>query len=305
MIERKHFMSKFQVIIEKNGHNNAYSGVLFSSKYRINFNPLTILATLNYNDKPSNIDDLYFDDWDYEYEYGFGTKIKIQNREQYYKLVLAIRQLIKESIDSHTILDLSNIEVLRIYFDITNTFIASRSQPLKFKFPVTETTAIELPIKNATNVNVNFHYSNFSLESALSEDLSNFQTYIYEGNSLADVVFSILHFQTSTGLKYKKCLHCNSLFATSTDKIKYCNQKSPHPQYSHLNCEQAVRNISQQIKRKYKQIYNNLTQNHPDESAKLNTFLDTYNIASSDFHQHPTPENADAVFRILNKKNWY
>lgn len=125
MIERKHFMSKFQVIIEKNGHNNAYSGVLFSSKYRINFNPLTILATLNYNDKPSNIDDLYFDDWDYEYEYGFGTKIKIQNREQYYKLVLAIRQLIKESIDSHTILDLSNIEVLRIYFDITNTFIAS------------------------------------------------------------------------------------------------------------------------------------------------------------------------------------
>lgn len=61
-------------------------------------------------------------------------------------------------------------------------------------------------------------------------------------------------------------MHCNTLFATISEKTKYCKQKSPYPNYTHLNREQAVRNISQQIKRKYKKIYNNLLQNHTDDN---------------------------------------
>ena len=90
-------MSKYQIIIEYNKESSSFSGSLFTGKESIPFDPTTILARLNYKREPANISDLYFDDWDYEYEYGFGKKIKIANREQYYKLVIAIRKLILAS----------------------------------------------------------------------------------------------------------------------------------------------------------------------------------------------------------------
>lgn len=298
-------MSKYQIIIEYNKESSSFSGSLFTGKESIPFDPTTILARLNYKREPANISDLYFDDWDYEYEYGFGKKIKIANREQYYKLVIAIRKLILASYESHTVLNSSNIDVLRLYFDISNSFTASKTIPRELRVRIDEKNTYKLPIKRLPDINVNFHYSNYSLESALTENLSSFQSYYYEGDTLADVIYSILHFQSIRGMKYCKCIHCSSFFATSSEKNKYCKQKSPYPGYIHLNCEQAIRNINQQINRKYKRIYNNLSQNHAQEKNKLLEFTDEFYQFSSVMHKEPTPENIDLVFEILETSKWY
>lgn len=272
---------------------------------KILFDPATILVKLNYKNEPVDICDLYFDDWNYEYEYGFGTKIKIANREQYYKLIIVIRKLIRTSVKSHTALNISTTAVLRMYFDITNTFTASKTKPLELKVLINKNETISLPIINPPDVHINFHYSNYSPESAIKEKLSSFQTYIYECNTLAYVVYSILHFQAIRELKYSRCLHCNSLYATASEKTKYCKQKSPYPNYTRLNCEQAVRNISQQIKRQYKRIYNNLSQNHADQSMRLIKFTDRFNQFSRKMRKNPTPKNIDLLFKVLDSSIWY
>lgn len=298
-------MGKYQLIIEYSHEESMYIGYLNSDTQSLTFNPTTILAKLNYKNEPANINDIDFDDWDYEYEYGFGKKLKILNREQYYKLVIAIRKLIKNSLENHTAPDLTTIEILRMYFDITNTFIASKTKPLEIKVPINNSETFSLPLINPPSVHINFHYSNYSLDSALREDLASFQVYIYDCTTLADVVYSILHFQSICGLKYRKCMHCNTLFATISEKSKYCKQKSPYPNYTHLNCEQAVRNISQQIKRKYKRIYNNLLQNHADDNMQLIRFTDQFNQFSKKVRDNPTPENIDLLFEVLDQTKWY
>lgn len=100
-------------------------------------------------------------------------------------------------------------------------------------------------------------------------------------------------------------MHCNTLFATISEKTKYCKQKSPYPNYTHLNCEQAVRNISQQIKRKYKRIYNNLSQNHSEDNMRLIRFTDQFNKFSKEMRKNPTPENIVLLFDVLDSKLWY
>lgn len=67
--------------------------------------------------------------------------------------------------------------------------------------------------------------------------------------SIYDIVYALLFYYALNELKLAKCEHCGRWFATESFKRKYCNQKSPVPKYTHLNCEQAVENIRQQCAR--------------------------------------------------------
>lgn len=67
--------------------------------------------------------------------------------------------------------------------------------------------------------------------------------------SIYDVFYGLLYFYAFNRLKLVKCEHCGRWFATTTFKIKYCPRKSTFPGYTHLNCEQAVRNIMQECGR--------------------------------------------------------
>lgn len=142
-------MGKYKLIIEHRHEESMYTGHLNFDTQSLTFDPTTILAKLNYKNEPANINDIDFDNLDYEYEYGFGKKLKISNRRQNYRLVIAIRKLIKNSFVNHTTPDLATIEILRMYFDITNTFIASKTKPLEIKDPVnnSKTFSIYLRIK--------------------------------------------------------------------------------------------------------------------------------------------------------------
>ena len=72
------------------------------------------------------------------------------------------------------------------------------------------------------------------------------------------LIYGLLYYYAYYNLKLVKCQHCGRWFATTSFKNKYCPRKSTFNGYTHLNCEQAVRNIKQELARKKKRIYNKL-----------------------------------------------
>ena len=77
---------------------------------------------------------------------------------------------------------------------------------------------------------------------------------IKNATSILDMVFHLLYYYTLNNLKLVKCEHCGRWFVTSSLKNKYCTRNSTVAGYTHLNCEQAVRNIKQQCGRKKNRI---------------------------------------------------
>ncbi len=77
--------------------------------------------------------------------------------------------------------------------------------------------------------------------------------YSYESTDIKDIIFASIHFALENGCKFVKCPHCERWFFKSSSRqdsnTKYCKRKSLVSGYSHLNCEQAVRNIKQQFTR--------------------------------------------------------
>lgn len=58
-----------------------------------------------------------------------------------------------------------------------------------------------------------------------------------------EIFHALLYYYAYNGLKLSKCAHCGRWFATTNLHYKYCSRNSTFPRYTHLNCEQAVRNI--------------------------------------------------------------
>ena len=266
-------------------------GMLNSHNANLSFNPTTVLCDLSYKNTPLDNTDFHFDDWDYSHEYAFGEKIKIENREQYYKLVITIKKMILESQKTNAVLNYSNIDFLRSFFDITYQFTPMRNMKNLQRFSKTEMRPVI--------------YSMYHIDTALSLNFSDITQYFYECYSMSDIIFAILHFLASRQYKFNICAHCGRYFATTSYKQKYCFRKSPMQQYAHLNCEQAVRNITQEINRGYKRIYNNLHQNHAEENNTISNFLKKYDAARNDFNIHPNIENIEKCFTVLDKKQWY
>ena len=77
---------------------------------------------------------------------------------------------------------------------------------------------------------------------------------VKNATSILDIVFHLLYYYTLNNLKLVKCEHCGRWFDTSSLKNKYCTRNSTVAGYTHLNCEQAVRNIKQQCGRKKNRI---------------------------------------------------
>ena len=77
---------------------------------------------------------------------------------------------------------------------------------------------------------------------------------VKNATSILDMVFHLLYYYTLNNLKLVKCEHCGRWFVTSSLKNKYCTRNSTVAGYTHLNCEQAVRNIKQQCGRKKNRI---------------------------------------------------
>jgi len=124
---------------------------------------------------------------------------------------------------------------------------------------------------------------------------------IFEVQDIKEVVYALLYYYALNDLKLAKCEHCRRWFAIDTFKIKYCTRKSIVDGYTHLCCEQAVRNILQRIYENKKKIYNLMTayqQNYGNE--KVNNFLDKY-AQYSKCAKRFSAENLSEWLRFLTK----
>jgi len=106
------------------------------------------------------------------------------------------------------------------------------------------------------------HYSSKKLQKFIYKS-KNPVRFAYICFSLNEVLFAVWHYLIFHGYtKFNQCHHCGTYFATKSLKAKYCTDNSPYENYTHLECEQAVRNIKQKLSRRRKTVYNFLYINH-------------------------------------------
>lgn len=102
--------------------------------------------------------------------------------------------------------------------------------------------------------------------------------YSYESTDIKDIIFSSIHFALENGYKFSQCSHCGRWFfkdgSRAGSRKKYCNRKSTFNGYEHLPCEQAVRNINQELQREKKRIYNSMVREHLNTEQFVYDFLD-------------------------------
>ncbi|MBE6756662.1 MAG: hypothetical protein E7555_09420 [Ruminococcaceae bacterium] len=137
---------------------------------------------------------------------------------------------------------------------------------------------------------------------------------VKNATSILDIVFHLLYYYTLNNLKLVKCEHCGRWFVTSNFKNKYCTRNSTVAGYTHLNCEQAVRNIKYQCGRKKNRIEtkaNNANKsdilNHSYSEFVLN-FQKQCDFFIDKISQRHTVENLSEYMCFLDKvekgKEW-
>lgn len=123
-----------------------------------------------------------------------------------------------------------------------------------------DTSTVDEPMKfQSTSVYDQFAVSyskpiEFSLDMYEKVDERNCW-YLYECNSITDLIVASMDYLLRKGYRIKRCDHCGKGFATKTLKSKYCQRLSPIKKYHRLKCEPAVRNARQDLERKHKYLY--------------------------------------------------
>ena len=109
-----------------------------------------------------------------------------------------------------------------------------------------------------------YYIFDFDIEKLFDEYKDNARIFTYTCYDVKDIIFSVVHYLVLQKYQFNQCGHCNKYFATKTLKNKYCKRKSPYKGYGRFSgfekteCEQAVRDILQEIRRDIKRIDDHL-----------------------------------------------
>lgn len=140
--------------------------------------------------------------------------------------------------------------------------------------------------------------------------LTNIKTpyrFVYSCNSVEEIVFSVLHYLIFFGYTFVQCEHCGKYFAAKSKKQQYCKRKSPYEGYTHLQCEQAVRNILNKCRQRKKSIDRHLISSYG--YAVASKFGDEYKKYMDAARACSSVENLQQLELFLCKenikKNWY
>lgn len=128
----------------------------------------------------------------------------------------------------------------------------------------------------------------------------------FKAKRINDVIYGLLYYYALNGLKLVNCEHCGRWFATNSFKNKFCSRNSLVEGYTHLKCEEAVRNIKQQIRRNYSNIYSTMTtyqQNYGNQ--KINKFLDDYAQYSERIKKRQSVKNLSECLNFLKQFKVY
>lgn len=277
------------------------------------FDPRTVLSDLTFDKKIENskIDDAVVNtqnSQDYKYEYAFDKLnpiyINEMDRDTYVSVWLAINKLIKESLITRKVIDIKSLIVLKTYFSfplnivISNTKEANIDEHLYSSLNYSEAISNRLKYRN----NIPFCPDTLDVDEALLIGFSNFTDYSCICSSLAETIFAIMYFLALGKYKFSKCNHCEKVFATTTYKQLYCFRKSPYPNYEHLNCNDAVKNIKQKLRRTRRKIAKNLEEN---QFRKYEAFRPKSKELINKVVKHPTPKNIDDACEYINADRWY
>lgn len=127
--------------------------------------------------------------------------------------------------------------------------------------------------------------------------------YCYESSEMTDIFFSTIHFALENGYKFAKCPHCDREFlkngGRSGSNKKYCGRKSPFVGYEHLECEKAVRNITQEIQREKKRVYNSIVREHQSTEQIVYDFLDECAAYMSKVKENASVQNLSEYWHYL------
>lgn len=271
-----------QLFIYKLDNTEQYIGVITGFQKQIyKIKPDDILSDIfysNYNLKISK------DSQDYNL-FNF-LELSDDSQEQYDELVNGLRFLINKCIDTNKPLSLFDIELLKPFYDITHVFtpISKNNNP------------------NAVIVSSPIHYSTFSIADVLSNKREIYHDFLYYCFSPADIIFSLLHFQALTQMKYGKCRHCKRIYATRDLRNEYCRRNSQYPHFEKYTCYEAKKEILRELTNTRHKIHNNLLTNDLKDRADI--FKNESSEVINKAKKEPTYENFDKCFEIIDKNKW-
>jgi len=198
-------------------------------------------------------------------------------------------------------LSMSDFELIKAMNQFKFTFEVERGEKIQRASKNRSATYEYIPVYYGT------HITPTSWQEYQNENKEPVR-FVYTCYSLEEVLFAVWHYLIFHGyIKFNQCHHCNTYFATKSLKTIYCTNMSPYEGYTHLNCEQAVRNIKQKLARRRKVIYRNLENDYHDDI--LTGFINQCDDFNSAITDRSSIENLKAYEHFLDKETvkntWY
>ena len=271
-----------QLIIYKSDKSTQYLGKIFGLKKQIfSFNPDDILSGIYidnnffkvYQDsKVCNLLDCF--------------KFSRDEQKQYSEILKGLKYLIDECCYTGQPLSLYDLELLKPYYEVHHIFT-----------PISKDNT-----PNATYVSPPIDFSTFDIKEVLKYKTTIYHDFFYQCFSPSDIIFSLLHFQALTYMKYGICKHCQRVYATRNLRNTYCNNNSQYPGFEKYSCYEAKKEILRKLTNTRRKIHNNLLVN--DTKDKADYFRDTSSVILKEAKKNPTYDNFDKCFEIIDVEKW-
>lgn len=288
-------MKDYKYIVEISMKDKELKGKLqeIKSNYNIinyNFVPTSVLCDLSIFKYETNTDDKDITFIGYEYENAFNESIKINKHKDiyYYSFV----ELIKERIINNKPISLKELDKIKLFFDIELDYSISYIEEVKEnKFKNKKAKFDYIPLQ----------YGFCNISKVFENNKNKAHKYIYHCSNLTDVIFAILHYLTINNYSYvRKCNHCGKLYFYNHRSQIYCKRNSPYEKYTHLDCEQAVRNIKKKLSDRNKSIKVHLDNYY---YHNLNRYLDNWYKLKDEVDKCSSVENLKRLEEFTSKEN--
>lgn len=203
---------------------------------------------------------------------------------------------LNEIIVNNKHLTLNEFEILKQFFKLEFTYKMEIEKPNPEYFELRDVNKpkyLYLPLEYSYN---------YDIKHVFSDNNEMTHRFIYTCYSIADIVFSVLHYLMLFDYKFNQCEHCGKYIANTSFK-KYCNRKSPYKGYEHLECWEAVDHVIKKIEKRKNSIKTNLYKYY----AKIASgFLDEY---AEHKKNEKSVENLEMLEYITSpeyvKNKWY
>ncbi len=248
---------------------------------------LTIMSKNHYFKNDKNLQNM-----GYKTEYAFGKPIHIDKAENFY-YYYPLAELIKDSILNNKKITIEELEKIKLFFNINLNYSIS----LKERNPLYEKLKGKKNIKEFTYIPLEYGHCN--IDKIFEDNKTKSYKYLYKCDTLTEVIFAILHYLvTNKYNKTRKCNHCEKFYFYKHSNSNYCNRKTPIKTYSHLNCEQAVKDIKQLCERRNKIIDEKIDMEY---YHNLKKYRANWKVRREEVEKSPTVKNLIKLYNFTSK----